>query len=55
MKLNKMNNWLKNDTSQLLKKILKSTIYFSFKDNIWGADLGGMLLISNFDKVTRFL
>ena len=30
-------------------------MYSSFKDNIWGADLADMKLLSNFNKVFRFL
>ena len=30
-------------------------VYSSFKDNIWGADLADMQLISKFDKGIRFL
>ena len=32
----------------------KRTVYSGFKDNIWGADLADMQLISKFDKVFRF-
>ena len=31
------------------------TVYSGFKDNIWGADLADMQLISKFDKEFRFL
>ena len=33
----------------------KRTIYSGFKDNIWGADLADMQLISKFNKGFRFL
>ena len=33
----------------------KGTVYSEFKDNIWGADLADMQLISKFDKGFRFL
>ena len=36
------------------KKFFKK-VYSSFRDNIWGADLGDMQLISKFNKGTRFL
>ena len=55
MKLNKINNWLKNYTNQFLKKFQKGRVYSSFKDNIWGADLANIQLISKFDIGIRFL
>ena len=30
-------------------------MYSSFKDNVWGADLANMQLISKFNKELRFL
>ena len=33
----------------------KKTVYSRFKDNIWGADLADMQLISKFNKEFRFL
>ena len=48
--INKMNCQPKNYLNQLLKKNLKR-----FKDNIWGADLADIQLISKFNKGTRFL
>ena len=39
----------------IIKKILKRTVYSGFKDNIWGADLADMQLISKFYKGFRFL
>ena len=33
----------------------KRKVYSAFKDNIWGADLADIKLISKFDKVFRFL
>ena len=36
------------------KKFFKK-VYSSFRDNIWGADLGDMQLISKFNKGSRFL
>ena len=39
----------------IIKKFRKRRVYSSFKDNIWGADLAGMQLISKFNKGSRFL
>ena len=50
-----MNNQLKNYTNQLLEIKKKKTVYSGFKDNIWGADLADMQLISKFNKGFRFL
>ena len=49
-----MSNQLKNCTNQLLKNF-KKEVFSSFKDNIWGADLADMQLISKFNKGTGFL
>ena len=38
-----------------IKKFKTRTVYSRFKDNIWGADLADMQLISKFDKGLRFL
>ena len=54
MRLNKIYNQLKNYTNQLLE-IKKKTIFSRFKNNIWGADLADMQLISKFNKEFRFL
>ena len=35
--------------------MIQGTVYFGFKDNIWGADLADMELISKFNKGLRFL
>ena len=37
------------------RKFEKYKVYSSFKDNIWGADLVDMQLISKFNKGFRFL
>ena len=34
----------------IIKKFKKRTLYSTFKDNIWGADLADMELISKFNK-----
>ena len=39
----------------IIKKFKKRKMYSSFKDNIWGADLADMQLISKFNKGFRFL
>ena len=38
-----------------IKKFRKRAVYSGFKDNIWGADLADMQLISKFNKGFRFL
>ena len=45
---------MKNYTNRLLE-LLKKTVYSGFKDNIWGADLADIQLISKFNKGFRFL
>ena len=39
----------------IIKKFKKRKIYLSFKDNIWGADLDEIQLISKFNKGSTFL
>ena len=39
----------------IIKKVKKRKVYSRFKDNIWGADLADMQLISTFNKGFRFL
>ena len=39
----------------VIKKFERRTVYSAFKDNIWGADLADMQLISKFNKGYRFL
>ena len=39
----------------VIKKFKKRTVYSGFKNNIWGADLADMQLISKFNKGFRFL
>ena len=52
----KHNEHLAKELHQPITKIFKKrTVYSGFKDNIWGADLADMQLISNFDKGFRFL
>ena len=39
----------------IIRKFKKRTVYSRFKDNIWGADLADMQLISKFNNWFRFL
>ena len=39
----------------IIKKFEKRKVYAAFKDNIWGADLGDMQLLSKYNKGIRFL
>ena len=39
----------------IIKNFNKRTFYSGFRDNIWGADLADMQLISKFNKGFRFL
>ena len=39
----------------IIRNFKKITVYSRFKDNIWGADLSDMHLISKFNKGFRFL
>ena len=39
----------------IIRKFKKRAVYSEFKDNIWGADLADMQLISKFNKGFRFL
>ena len=39
----------------ITRKFKKRKVYSTFKDNIWGADLADMQLISKFNKGFRFL
>ena len=39
----------------IIRKFKKGKAYFSFKDNIWGADLADMQLISKYNKGIRYL
>ena len=39
----------------IIKKLRKRRVYSVFKDNIWGADLADMQLISKFNKGFIFL
>ena len=39
----------------MIRNFKKRTVYSGFKDNIWGADLADMQLISKFNKGFRVL
>ena len=39
----------------IIRKFKKAKVYSTFKDNIWGADLADMQLISKFNEGFRFL
>ena len=39
----------------IIKNFKKRTVYFGFRDNIWGANSADMQLISKFNKAFRFL
>ena len=39
----------------IIRNFKKRTVYSAFKDNIWGADLADMQLISKFNKRFRFI
>ena len=39
----------------IIRKLKKREVYSAFKDNIWGADLADVQLISKFNKRFRFL
>ena len=41
--------------NQLLENFKKRKVYSGLKDNIWGADLADMRLISKFNKGFRFV
>ena len=52
----KQNQQLANELHKpIIKNYKKRRVYSSFKDNIWGADLADMKLISKFNKGFRFL
>ena len=45
----------KESTKPLIRKFKKRNVSSGFKDNIWGADLADIQLISKFNKRFRFL
>ena len=53
---NEPNYQLANELRKpIIRKFKKIKVYSGFKDNIWGADLADMQLISKFNKGFRFL
>ena len=44
-----------NFINLLLGKFRKRKVYSAFEDNIWGADLADMQLLSKYNKGIRFL
>ena len=53
---NKPNYKLANELHKpVIRKFKKRKVYSGFRDNIWGADLGDIQLISRFNKGFRFL
>ena len=55
MRVCQTSNYQKNDTNQLIENSLKEKYNHILIDNIWGADLADMQLISKFNKGIRFL
>ena len=55
MRVCQTSNYQKNDTNQLIENSLKEKYNHILIDNIWGADLADMQLISKFNKVVHFL
>ena len=39
----------------IIRKLKKRKVYSAFKDNIWGADLADMQLLSKYNKGIRFV
>ena len=39
----------------IIRKFGKRKVYSAFKDNIWGADLADLQLLSKYNKEIRFL
>ena len=51
-----LNQQLANELHKLIiRKFKKRKVYSSFKDNIWGVDLGDMQLISKYNKGIKYL
>ena len=52
----RQNQQLANELHKpIIRKLKERRVYSSFKNNIWGADLADMQLISKFNKGFRFL
>ena len=53
--VNKENTQLADELHEpIIRKFEKRKVYSSFRDNIWGADLADMQLLSKFNKGFRF-
>ena len=50
-----MNNQLKELHKPIIRNFKKRRAYLGFKDNIWGADIADMQLLSKFNRRFRFL
>ena len=46
--------WAEELHKPIIRNFKKRAVYFGFKDNIWGAYLADMQLISKFNKRFRF-
>ena len=44
-----------NFINQLLENLKKRKVYSSYRDNIWGADLADMQLLSKYNKGIKYL
>ena len=56
VKLISQNKQLANELHKpIIRKFGKRKVYSTFKDNIWGVDLGDMELLSKYNKGIRFL
>ena len=56
VKLIPQNEQLANELHKpIIRKFEKRKVYSTFKDNIWGADLADMQLLSKYNKGIRFL
>ena len=52
---NEPNYQLANEIHKpIIRKLKKRTVYSRFKDNIWGAELADMQIISKFNKELDF-
>ena len=54
MKIFLIKNQQKNHTNQLFRNVNKRKVHLPFIDNIWGANIADMQLISKFKKRWRF-
>ena len=55
LQITKLNKIYKELHKPIIKNFKIITVYSGFKENIWGADLADMQLISKFNKGFRFL